>query len=745
LTLCAALIQINVGCSGRCETRRDEDPTLIGQEIAVVAIAKEFRLAADFPTIDYAAWQKQVEIELKGAPFAKRMVSRLYEGIELQPLYTEEMFPTAGDPAGLPGYAPFVRGAQVLGNVLAGWDVRQEHAHPDPAVANSQILEDLNGGVSSIDLRFDGAGMHGFDADDQKAAELTGRDGVSVSSVADITRLTQGVKLDIAGFHLDAGAAFLPAAGLYVAAAQQAGVSLDDLLGGFNADPLKTLAREGALPMSMETALAQMADLAAWTAKHAPRMTSVEVSTTPYHNAGATAVADVGFAVATGLEYLRALTGAGMDIDAAAGQITFSMGLGCRFYLAIAKIRAARKLWADVIAASGGGAAAQKMRLRVSTGRRVMTTRNQSLNILRNTVACYAGAIAGADIITTTPFDTPTGLPSEASRRNARNTQLILAEECHLPQVVDPAGGSWYIEWYTNEVARRAWTMFQQVEAQGGMLKAAVSGWVAQQIKPTESAREKDIAVRKVAVTGVSEHPTLVEQRTVQEQPSYRQLATAAAQRLSNLRRQAGRPAALEALGRAAPGNGALTAAVIAAASSGATLGQIARSLLPADGEPTLMAPLAVHAYDAAFEDLRDAAEAFESRHGNRPRVFLAGVGSIAEQVARKNYARNFFEAGGFEVIAQEARFDVAEAASAFALSGAKVAVICSTDKRYATAVAELAPKLKAAGARTVVLAGHPGEAEAGFRAAGVDRFIYMRCDVLEALWSLLRAEEALS
>jgi methylmalonyl-CoA mutase len=711
----------------------------------VVAIAKEFELGSDFPTIDYAAWQKQVEIELKGAPFAKRMVSRIYENIEIQPLYTEEVYPTAGDPAGLPGYQPFVRGAQVLGNVLSGWDVRQEQAHPDPAAANAQILEDLAGGVTSIDLRFDAAAMQGLDADDPRAAYLTGRDGVSISSVADIKRLAQGVHLDIAGFHLDPGAAFLPAAGLYVAAARQAGVKPGDLRGGFNADPLKALARDGYLPVPLETALDQMADLAAWTAHNAPHMTAVEVSTTPYHNAGATAVADIGFAIATGLDYLRLLTEAGLDIDTAARQITFSMGLGCRFYLAIAKIRACRKLWADVIAASGGGPAAQKMRLRVSTGKRVLTTRNQSLNILRNTVACYAGAVAGADIITTTPFDTPTGLPSEASRRNARNTQLILAEECHLPQVVDPAGGSWYIEWYTNEVARRAWTVFQQVEARGGMVKAAVSGWVAEQIRPTSTAREKDIAVRKVAVTGVSEHPTLTEHRTAQEQPNYRQLATAAAQRLSNWRRQNGRPASLDALAGMTAGSGTLTAGVMAAAEAGATLGQIAKSLVQADSQPTVVAPLDVHPYDAAFEELRDAAEIFESRHGHPPRVYLAGIGSIAEQVARKNYARNFFEAGGFEIVAQEAKFDVAEAASAFAISGTKIAVICSTDKRYATAVAELAPKLKAAGARTVILAGHPGEAEAAYRAAGVDRFIYMRCDVLEALWSLLRAEEARS
>jgi methylmalonyl-CoA mutase len=718
------------------------------QEKPVAAIAKEFQLGSDFPRIDYPTWQEEVEAKLRGAPFAKRMISHTYEGIDLQPIYTEEIYATAHDPAGLPGYPPFLRGAQPLGNMLAGWDIRQEHAHPDQAVANAQIAEDLNGGVTSIDLRLDGAASQGLDADDPRASDLAGRDGVSVSCVADIERLAQGVRLDVAGFYLDPGAAFLPLASLYVVAAKNAGVPVGDLLGGFNADPLKALVRDGALPVPLDTALAEMADLAAWTAHNAPHMTSVEVSTSPYHNAGATAVADVAFAVGTGLAYLRVLTGAGLDVETAARQITFSMALGCRFYLAIAKIRAVRTLWADVIAASGGSVEARKMRLRVSTGRRVLTTRNQSLNILRNTVACYAGAVAGADIITTTPFDAPTGLPSEVSRRNARNTQLILAEECHLSQVIDPAGGAWYIEWYTNEIARRAWSVLQQVEAQGGMIKAVLSGWVTEQITPTEAAREKDIAVRKVAVTGVSEHPILTENRTEQERPAYDQLTMAASRRLSDWRRQhqQGREVALDALGAvSAIGSGVATAAAIVAAEAGATLGEIARRLSPAGGEPAVMAPLAVHPYDAAFEELRDAAEAFASKHGNRPRVYLAGVGSIAEQVARKNYSRNFFEAGGFEVLAQEARFDVDKAASGFAASGAKIAVICSTDKQYANVVGELAPKLKAAGARTVVLAGHPGQSETAYRAAGVDRFIFVRCDVLEVLWSLLRAEDVQS
>jgi methylmalonyl-CoA mutase len=711
----------------------------------VISVPKDVSTGSQFPRIDRATWVALVETEIKDAPFAKRMTSHLYEGIEIEPLFTEESFPTVGDHSGFPGSTPFARGGAPLGNMLTGWDIRQEQAHPDPATANAQILADLEEGVTSIDLRLDGAGMLGLDADDPMADKLTGRDGVSLSCGDDLDRLLAGVKLGIAGVHFDPGGAFLPMAAAYVAAARRSGVEPADLLGGFNADPLRVLMRDGHLPMPLDTALAQLADLAQWTARNAPKMRAVEVCTTPYHDAGASAVADVAFAIATGTEYLRVLTESGLAIDDAARQITFSMGLGCRFYLATAKIRAARRLWADVVAACGGGAEAQRMVLRVSTGRRVLTTRDQTLNILRNTVACYAGAIGVADVITTTPFDAPSGLPTEDARRNARNTHHILREECHLAQVVDPAGGSWYIEWYTDAIARTAWAMFQQVEAQGGMLRAAQSGWVAAQIKPTEAAREKDIGTRKVEVVGIGEHATLTENDLNQEQPDFAKLAAAASQRLAAWRGRHAKPAGLDALAAAKPGDGslgALTVAAITAAEGGATLGQIAHALATPGAVATVAVPLVVHPYDAAFEALRDAATAFAAGHGkNRPRVYLAGIGSIAEQAARKGYAADFFTAGGFDVVATETKLDIPAAIAGFTASGAKIAVVCSTDKQYAVVLAELVPKLKAAGARNIVLAGNPGPSEAAWRALGVDAFIFVRCDVVGTLWSLLHAE----
>ncbi len=705
-------------------------------------MATAFELGLAFPPIDHTTWRKAVESDLKGAPFEKRMIATGDDGIALQPLYTEAVFPTRGDPAGVPGFAPFARAASPLGNTAHGWDIRQQPDHPDPARANAQILDDLAGGGSSVALPLDAASRHGHDADAPAAAELHGHGGVAVSTRADLARVLEGVRLDIAGVWLQAGAAFLPAAALHVATAEAGGVAAENLLGGFDADPLGTLMQQGALPVPIGRALGDMADLAGWTAAHAPHMTAVAVGTAPYHDAGASSVQELAFLLGTGLEYLRALTAAGLDVTAAARQIRFSISVGARFYQAIAKLRAARVLWSAAVAASGGAPAGQAMRMRVITGRRVLTRRSQSINILRNTVAAYAGAVAGAEAITTVPFDAPTGLSTAQSRRNARNTQLVLAEECHLSRVIDPAGGSWYIESYTNAMVEQAWALFQQIEAQGGMIAAATGGWVAGQIGAVQTRRARDIASRKVPITGISEHPGAPEVHTPQDSIDRAALGRAAAQRLAEWRRAHAPGEALAALAAARDNR---TATAIAAARAGATLGEIAAALVPPGSVPAVVQPLAAQPDDAAFDALRDAAEAFAARRGQPPLVWLAGVGSLAEQTARRNFARDFFAAGGFEVRATDAAADVAAAVAGFAQSGAAIAVICSTDKRYPTVVAELAPKLRAAGARHVLLAGHPGAAEAEYRAAGVARFIHIRSDVVETLWSLLRAEEAVA
>jgi methylmalonyl-CoA mutase len=377
------------------------------------------------------------------------------------------------------------------------------------------------------------------------------------------------------------------------------------------------------------------------------------------------------------------------------------------------------------------------MRIHAKTSKRVLTQRDPYVNMLRNTVAVFAAGVGGAEAITSVPFDCASGLPDDFSRRIARNTVLILQEEAHLNRVIDQPGGGWFLESLTDEVADKAWDIFQEVERQGGMLDVIQSGWIAEQIDSAFAPRARDIAQRKEGITGVSEFPDVAEERVVHPSPDYAALSKAASERTVAARCES------EALASLAASDDK-TAAAVAAASQGASIGQLGRAL-GFHAEPTMIPPLAPHGFAEPFEELRDASDAWQEEHGSRPRVFLANMGPVSHHTARATYSKNFFEAGGFEVISNDGFSDAAAAASAFADSGATIAVICSSDKLYPEVVPELAPKLNETGARSVILAGNPGANESQWREAGVDRFIFIKCDVLATLRDLLREEGVLS
>ncbi len=719
-------------------------------------MASEFSLRDDFPPVGYREWRALAEADLEGAPFEQKLVTHTYEGIDIQPVYTRRDRPGENDANGFPGLTPFVRGTRPLGAVQTGWDLRQEHAHPDLAVTNQAILSDLRGGVTSLLLRLDFAARNGLDPDDPAAAELAGRDGLMAYHVEDLDTALAGVPLPMVGVTLEAGAAFLPAAALLVALWRRRGVGPDVARGAFNADPLAVLARDGQLPLPPAAALALLADLAAWTAKNYPHVTAVRVGTAPYHHAGATAIQDIAFGMATAVEYLRAMTGAGLDVDTAARQILFSISVGTHHFLAIAKLRAARRLWARVVDACGGSSSAGAMRIHSRVSKRVLTQRDPHVNLLRNTVAVFAAGLGGAEAITSVPFDSVAGLPDEFSRRVARNTVLILQEEAHLHRVIDPPGGSWYLDWLTDQIADKAWALFQEIERRGGMLQAIQSGWVGQQIDSAFAPRARNIARRKEGITGVSEFPDVGEAPVVRPAPDRTALRDAAARQVANARCGGPALAALGACGLSIAGCGlrAQTQAAIhnpqpavglavEAAERGATVGQLACAL-GFHAEPTAIPPLAPHMFAEPFEELRDASDTWQAAHGQRPRVFLANMGPVAHHTARATYSKNFFEAGGFKVVGNDGFKNADAAARAFADSGATVAVICSSDKLYPDVVPQVAPRLKAAGARSVVLAGNPGPNEAVWRAAGVDRFIFIKCDVLATLREMLHEEGVL-
>ncbi len=369
------------------------------------------------------------------------------------------------------------------------------------------------------------------------------------------------------------------------------------------------------------------------------------------------------------------------------------------------------------------------MRLNARTSRRVLTTRDPYVNLLRNTVSVFAAGIGGAESITSAPFDTAIGQPDAASRRIARNTLHVLQDESHLNRVVDPAGGSWYLDSLTNQMATKAWEIFQQIESQGGMRQVLENGWVAAQLDAAFTPRAKAIATRKDGITGVSEFPDVNEEPVVREALDTASLRNIAAARLKQPRQP------LPPL--------ASVAAMLEAACAGSTLGQIAAAA-GFHRDSARLSPIVPRPLAEPFEQLRDASDAWKLAKGARPLVFLANMGPVAHHTARATFSKNFFAAGGFDVLSNNGFADADTAAAACTESGAKIAVICSSDKLYAEIVPEVAAKLKAGGARTVVLAGFPGDNESAWQSAGVDRFIFMKCDVLATLRELLVEEGVL-
>jgi len=644
------------------------------------------KLASEFPVPDRAQWLALVDKALKGAPFDKKLLTRLYEGIVVQPLYTRADVDGAADPSGFPGATPFARGGRASGAGTEGWEIRSEHSASLPADANAAILDDLMRGATAIHLRLDSAARSGRATE----AALWGEGGIAIHAAEDLDRTLKGVLLEFVPLSLDAGASAERAAELLADLWRKRGTRPDQAKGSFGIDPLGTLAAEGRLSAPIEESLSRMAQVAAATARDWPNATAIGVDTGAYHDAGATATQELAAAMATGTAYLKALTAAGLDIQAALGQIVFTLSVDCDQFLSIAKLRAARMMWARIAEACGAPESARRMRLLARTSRRMMSKRDPWVNLLRTTVAGFAAGVGGADSVAVLPFDTELG-PSDAfSRRIARNIQILLKEESSLSQVIDPAGGSWYVETLTRQIAETAWAEFQKIESAGGMAAALVDGSLAERIALSWAEREKNIAKRKDPLTGISEFPNLHERAVERPLPDLKPLRAEAA-------------------------------GYLAGAGSAAEPG-------------VSIAPLPRHRLGEAFEALRDAAEAFRTRTGNWPRLFLANLGPVASHTARATYAKNYFEAGGIETLGNDGFTDADSCVAAFKASGARIVALCGSDGLYESHAIAFAQALKQAGAECLYLAGNPGERKADYAAAGVDEFIFVGCDVLTTL-----------
>ncbi|MCB2154164.1 acyl-CoA mutase large subunit family protein [bacterium] len=716
-------------------TTHKPEPPAVGDEQSYHAPALE--LHNEFPVPSLEEWRQVVEKDLKGADFDKKLVWRTHEGLAVKPLYARPDLDSVQHLGGLPGQAPFTRGTDALQNVAEPWLVRQDCVLTDPADANATIRRGLERGMTAVGLRPDDAARAGVDPDGN---DLVGRGGVCLHTLADMQTALEGVDLAAVPVAIRAGASAPAMLAMLVALADAKGLDRKSLSGVVECDPLGDLARGGKSRAALDALLNEAHAMAAFAAKECPKVRTVTVDGSTYHNAGASAVQELAYAIAAGAEYLRALTERGIDANAAARSIAFNFSVSTNLFMEIGKLRAARTVWAKIVAAFGADdAEAQKMVMHVRTSCHTKTVFDPYTNMLRTTIEAFAGAVGGCQSMFVAPFDEVLGKPDEFSARIARNQQIVLREESYLNKAVDPAAGSYYVEALTDSIAKAAWDLFREVEKTGGLAAALKAGTPQAAIRDTAAKKRKAITGRRDPIVGTSNYPNPTE--TLPKKAPLDGAAVAANRKAHFENCRAGRDE--EALAKklaqltdaareAKPEAVAIAAEALA---MNATIGEVLAALnAAASGDAESIEKLEAHRAAEPFEALRHRANSASER----PRVLLVPMGPLAMRKARAGFCFGFFGAGGFEVEEAAAPDSTDAAVKAILDSGSRVAVICSDDASYPEVVPPIVEKVRAAKKDVLVyVAGYPKESVEALEAAGVDGFVHVRSDVVETLSAL--------
>ena len=603
---------------------------------------KKELLFDQFPPVSTEEWKAKVEADLKGAPFDKKLVWRTNEGFNVQPMYRAEDIASLNTTDSLPGEYPFVRGTRVEND----WLTRQEIVAETAKEANEKALDVLTKGVTSL----------GFKVKEATSEELqTLLAGIDVAAV----ELNFSTCIKKAETFATVLAAYLKENGLEA-----------QFRGSIDFNPLKKALKHGVAFNGDAVAIAKNILEAV---KDVPALKVLSVNSVMLSNAGSYIFQELGYAMAWGAEWLTLLTDAGVDATTVASRIKFNMGVSSDYFMELAKFRAARMLWAQIVKQYGVEDEACKMTVHAITSSYNQTIYDAHVNLLRSQTETMSAALAGVDSITTVPFDNAYQTPDDFSERIARNQQFLLKEESHLDKVVDPAGGSYYVETLTVSIAAEAWKLFLSVEENGGFFAMVGNGEIQKAIRETSEKRHTDVARRKEILLGTNQYPNINEM----------------------------------AASKIAKGAGC---------GCGCGCGQEESG----EGLPTSRAA-------SDFEALRLATEAAS----NRPKVFMLTIGNLAMRLARAQFSTNFFGCAGYEII-DNLGFETVEAGVDEALAkGADIIVLCSSDDEYATLAPEAYKYL--AGRAEFVVAGAPACTEE-LKAVGINDYVHVRCNVFETL-----------
>ena len=609
-------------------------------------------MSTDKPT--RSDWQAAASKEVKG----KDIVWHTPEGIEVKPLYTSE--DVEGIDPGLPGFAPYTRGPYASMYTGRPWTIRQYAGFSTAEDSNAFYRRNLAAGQKGLSVAFDLATHRGYDSDHPRVAGDVGKAGVAIDTLDDMKILFDGIPLDTMSVSMTMNGAVLPVMAFYIVAAEEQGVAQTQLSGTIQNDILKEFAVRNAHIYPPAPSMRIVADIIAYTSEHMPRFNSISISGYHMLEAGATAVQELAYTLADGMEYVRAARAKGLEVDAFAPRLSFFFGIGMNFFMEIAKLRAARTLWHRIM--EGFAAKNPKslmLRTHCQTSGVSLTEQDPYNNIVRTTVEAMAAVLGGTQSLHTNSFDEAIALPTDFSARIARNTQLILAEESGIANVADPLGGSYFIESLTKELADKAWALIEEVEAMGGMTVAVAEGLPKRRIEEAAAAQAAKVDRGETVIVGVNRYRLEDEAHLDILQIDNDKVRTGQVARLEKVRSErdeAAVKAALDSLREGAKGDSNLLALAVEAARARATLGEISQALEDAFGRYGTTPEPVKGIYGGAYEgDPRwgragAGVEAVERRLGRKPRMLVAKMGQDGHDRGANLVASAFADLG-FEVV----------------------------------------------------------------------------------------------
>ncbi|PCJ39095.1 MAG: methylmalonyl-CoA mutase [Alphaproteobacteria bacterium] len=657
-------------------------------------------------------WQSLVGKELRGRSL-KDLDWNTPEGITVKPLYTAEDTANIPHMDNLPGFFPFTRG--VRGSMYAGrpWTIRQYAGFSTAEESNAFYRRNLAAGQKGLSVAFDLATHRGYDSDHPRVQGDVGKAGVAIDSVEDMKILFDQIPLDQMSVSMTMNGAVLPCLAFYIVAAEEQGVSRDALGGTIQNDILKEFMVRNTYIYPPEPSMRIIGDIIEYTTKEMPKFNSISISGYHMQEAGATQLQELAFTLADGMEYVRAALKKGLDIDVFAPRLSFFFATGMNFFMEVAKLRAARTIWAQIMENFGAkNPKSMMLRTHCQTSGVSLTEKDPYNNVIRTTVEAMASMLGGTQSLHTNALDEAIALPTDFSARIARNTQIVLQEETGMCHVVDPLGGSYYVEHLTNELVQKAWKLITEVEDMGGMTKAVETGMPKMKIEEAAALKQAGIDRGEEVVVGVNKYRLDKEDDIDILNVDNDAVREAQIARLTNVKatRDADKcQAALDALTKAAAGDENLLDKAVDAARARATLGEISDAMEKIfnrhRAEVKSISGVYGSAYkgDKGFEKIQKDIEKFAESHGRRPRMLVVKMGQDGHDRGAKVIATAFADIG-FDVDVGPLFQTPAEAAREAIENDVHIIGVSSLAAGHKTLIPQLIAALEKEGAAEIMV-----------------------------------------